>query len=55
MTNNLIDITGFASLLNDIVASAETPEERDNLHSVINRLKAGEPTAEHHIQEFASV
>ena len=44
MTNNLIDLTGFATLLTDIVDGAETKEERDHLLTVVKRLKAGEPT-----------
>lgn len=44
MTNNLIDLTGFGTLLTDIVDGAETKDERDHLRTVIERLKAGEPT-----------
>lgn len=53
MTTNLIDLTGFATLLKDIVASAETSEERTHLESVIERLKDGEPTTQ--LQEAATV
>ena len=45
MTNNLIDLTGFATLLTDIVDGAETKEERDHLLTIVERIKAGEPTA----------
>lgn len=46
MATNLIDLTGFAELLNDIVEGADSREERDHLRSVIDRIKDGEPMSE---------